>query len=209
MPEVNGIGYNPIDNYLYAAQEKNVVRVSADGRVEIVAKLPFKPNMGDFDDKGVYYCSKGGRNWATIDLNPKSSTYKQVQSGESTFESEGTWTYAADWAHTPVDPDHLYGVGVRKGNGPPTLVKWSIRDKKWVKVWEARNLQHGHTFGAVMATSDGVIYGLENMSGNIVRFDLYNITRTSEVKGGPTSRSKPKRNDGTRCIRERDTERPR
>ncbi|KJZ72708.1 hypothetical protein HIM_07900 [Hirsutella minnesotensis 3608] len=206
--EINAVGFNPKDNYLYGTHAKRLIRIYADGSTEDVLKIPIRPNMGDFDDEGRYWCSNAGFGWTSVDLNPASKTYGKIENGTSTFpEDIESWTFATDWAYTPVSKGYLYGIGIKRKNrgGPPTLVRWSIKTKTWQKLFEANFLSKGQAFGAVFSTRDGIIYGLENLTGNIVRFNLFDPTETTEISGGPVSSSRPKRNDGTRCLLLRDT----
>lgn len=218
--QVDAVGYNPKDNYLYGTQHNILVRIFANGTTEDVLKLPIFPNIGAFDEHGRYWCSARGsakssargsargsamvnvrgKQWASVDLDPDSPGYKHVENGVSTFpDPSAYWPHVDDWASSPVDPAHLYGIGVssRPGGGHPTLVRWKKETKAWEKVYVARHLSKGNTFGAVMSTGDGIIFGLDSVPGNLVRFNLYDHASTSERNIGAMS---AKHVDGTRCL---------
>ncbi|KAM4060741.1 hypothetical protein HRG_001723 [Hirsutella rhossiliensis] len=204
----NAIGFNPKDNYLYGTKHKHLLRLFGDGRTEEVLQLPIQPNMGDFDEHGKYWCSNGGKVWASVDLDPQSRTYKKVESGKATFPGpKADRAFPSDWAYTPVASGHLYGVGVLhdKGRSYPALVRWSTTSKAWSVIYKAKNFKDARSFGAVMSTRNGIIYGLETTSGNIVRFDLYDHTKSTEMRGGPVSRNKPSHTYGTRCLLQPDS----
>lgn len=179
-------------------------RIQADGTAWKTARLPFSPYIGTFDENGTYWFSNGSETWGRAQLDPASPNYMTFETGKPTVRgSASDLPFPADWASTPYAPNVMFGIGISPKKCP-TLIAWSTKRKMWAKVYEACELSKAHTFGAVMATRNGIIYGLENKSGRIVRFDLRNST-VREVEGGPRSRLTPARVDGTRYMMEDDS----
>lgn len=189
---VNSLGFNIKENFLYGTQGKTLVRILGDGTTEKVIDLPVTPNIGDFDDQGNYYYSATGTSWGRVDLDPASPTYGTlVETGTSTLGNVPT---PSDWAYTPAAPGYFYGVGVQRG-GIPTLVRWSVTTHKWETVYTTKGLK-AQAFGGVASTSDGIIYGSDNASGGIFRFPIDDANAAKKVATGPANSS----NDGTRCF---------
>lgn len=192
-PDINSLGHNPTENFLYGNQGKTLIRITSDGKTEKVLDLPVAPNLGDFDENGQYWYSSGGTTWGRVDLKPGSLTYGTlVETGTSSLGNVRT---PADWAYTPASPGYLYGAGVAPG-GVPSLVRWSTTTHKWETVYNTKGLPKASGFGGVMSTSDGVIYGSDNGSGGIFRFPINDPNGASKTATGPASST----NDGTRCM---------
>lgn len=195
---VNSLGYNTVENLMYGTQGNKLIRVLGDGKSEDVVTLPESPFLGGFDANGQFWYSTGGKTWGRVDLVPGSASYgKVVERGSSTLPAGVAGP--ADWAYTPAAPGYLYGLSIGK-NGAPVLIRWSLTTKKWEVVYTATNLK-ANGFGAVMSTSDGIIYGSDNQSGGIFRFPINNPTGASRTATGPASPS----NDGTRCFLQPDS----
>lgn len=196
--EINAMGFHPFENHLYAIQGTELIRIGIDGAVDVVLNLPSQPqppNLGEFDLGGQFWFGRDGLSWGRVDLFPGSPTYgKLVDSGTMTLPAD---LEVADWAYTPSSTGYLYSVGT-KANGAMSLIRWSTSTHQW----ETVTANYGNlavipkTFGAMMGTSNGIIYGLDNGSGRVFRFSVLN-TNAASLSGQGTASS---RNEGARCF---------
>ncbi|KIE03276.1 proline rich protein 5MeD, partial [Metarhizium majus ARSEF 297] len=196
---VSAIGFNPLDNFIYGLQNKTVVRVGHDGALQRVAEGDMAANAGDVDSNGQLYYTAGGRAWARVDLKPGSARYGQVVARGTSDSSALPGNLAAgDWAFTPAAPGYLHSVAVG-GNGVVYLVRWDLASHRWEVRHEGLpsfGIQ-GSVFGAVVATSDGVLYASHNGSGAVLRIPLDDPKGTRKVKVRvPTAGF----SDGCRCA---------
>ncbi|UNI14781.1 hypothetical protein JDV02_001377 [Purpureocillium takamizusanense] len=192
--DINSVGYNPLDNYLYGTQGQTLLRIGRDGRTEPVLALPSPANLGDVDLAGQYFFSDSGASWGQVDLAPGSRRYGQlVAAGNATH---GGLRRLADWAFTPAHPEYAYSVGVDNKHAP-VLARWSTQTHEWETLRRYGDGNFRATlFGAVMATSDGVVYASDNASGQLFRFPLKDLASASKAGVGPRASS----NDGARCA---------
>ncbi|KAJ6446063.1 proline rich protein 5MeD [Purpureocillium lavendulum] len=195
--DVNALGYNPLDNYLYGARGQTLLRIGADGKTEPVLALPSPANLGDVDIYGQYYFSDAGASWGQVDLAPGSPRYGQlVAGGNATHDG---LRRLADWAFSPADPRHAYSVAV-DNKRVPALVRWSTETHRWETVHRydggGDSKLRATLFGAVMATSEGVVYASDNASGQIFRFPTKEPGAASKAGIGPRGSS----SDGARCA---------
>ncbi|KAH0595666.1 hypothetical protein MHUMG1_06843 [Metarhizium humberi] len=184
---VSAIGFNPLDNFIYGLQNKTVVRVGHDGALQRVAEGDMAANAGDVDSNGQLYYTAGGRAWARVDLKPGSARYGQVVARGTSDSSALPGNLAAgDWAFTPAAPGYLHSVAVgdHGDHGDVYLVRWDLATHRW----EVRHKDlpsfgiQGGVFGAVVATSDGVLYASHNLSGVVLRIPLDDPEGTRKVK---------------------------
>jgi hypothetical protein len=201
LGDINAMGFHPHENHLYAIQGAELIRIGLDGAVDVVLTIPnqLKPNVGEFDLGGQFWFGRDGVTWGHVDLLPGSPTYGQlVESGTMTVPAD---LEVADWAFTPSSPGYMYSIGT-KPNGAMSLIRWSTSTHEWETVASG----YGDlgvtptTFGAMMGTSDGIIYGLDNGSGRVFRFSVLN-TNVAGLAGQGTASS---RNEGARCFLRRD-----
>ncbi|KAH7325636.1 hypothetical protein B0I35DRAFT_405002 [Stachybotrys elegans] len=193
---INALGFNPLEGYLYGYQSGQIIRIGGGGSVEVVLELEGGGSviLGDFDLSGQYWFSSGTMAWGRVDFFPGSPTYGQVvERGQS---SVGGYNRPADWAFTPSVPGFLYGVGVSNA-GALSLLRWSTTTHEWEVVsTDYAELNGSATgFGAIVATSDGFVYGSDNATGQLYRFSVLDTTVAGLAGLGPASGS----NDGTRC----------
>ncbi|GAA4442276.1 hypothetical protein GCM10023091_28770 [Ravibacter arvi] len=88
---VNAIGYNTTDNFMYgiAVTTKNLVKIGSNGSIEthVIPNLPTADyNVGDFIGDGYYFVYGGGTpRYYVIDVNPSRSTYLQLVDPTAAF----------------------------------------------------------------------------------------------------------------------------
>lgn len=174
------------------------MRVSSDGSLQALAKVDIAANVGDIDADGQFYYSTGGNAWGQVDLKPGSGTYgKVVGKGVSDSSALPKGVVAMDWTYTPEVKGYLYSVGI-DGQGVIYVMRWSVQTHKWevsFKGVPSFGLK-GSGFGAVVATSDGVVYASHNGSGQILRIPLANPNGASRSPLGPKANT----SDGCRCA---------
>ncbi|WP_229663182.1 GEVED domain-containing protein, partial [Microbacterium album] len=214
---INAVGYNPIDNYLYGigyTGDPTIKRIGADGTTSdlgmpsnwtgfpgIPAAWTGTAHIGDFDAEGHLWISTSA-NWAEIDLSdPSSPTYMQVLAAGPVSMPAGL-QIGWDWGFN-VDDGDLYFVAM---NAPATsprqfsLVRFDTESHTSSVVGALGALQHpdgqfATAFGAVYSDPDGFLYGADNTTGGIWRIDM--ATAEAEFFAeGPASGL----NDGARCF---------
>ncbi|PHH70065.1 hypothetical protein CDD82_7355 [Ophiocordyceps australis] len=193
--DIQAVGFNSLDNYLYGLQGPNIVRISADGSIQIVASLPegAKFNMGDVDGNGTYRLSDSGSAWADFDLKPGSSTYGQALAN-GTADPQGL-SNLGSWASTPEDPGYLYSMGVK--DGVPILGRCSMSDHEWTTVYDkyVKAQVPIKLFSSLCASSDGTLCASETTLGIIVCIKLAD-PEDIVVVPGPRGTS----SSGARCA---------
>ncbi|TPX14546.1 uncharacterized protein E0L32_005238 [Thyridium curvatum] len=202
--DINGMGYNPLDNYLYARQggKNMLVRIASDGTLTEVMKMPTNVGeyCGDIDDDGYYWYSTGGADWQQMDLRPGSPTYGKLL-GSGKFAAGG-YRALADWVFLPSRGRYLYGFSRATGSGRGTdLVRFGMDTHRFETVRNYPTLSGG--FGAAYGMDDGrnaTLFASDNSSGFIWKIELAADGTTGQpIKSanGPKTSS----NDGARCVR--------
>ncbi|PNH42545.1 hypothetical protein VD0004_g4758 [Verticillium dahliae] len=212
--EVNALGYNARDDYLYAVAQNglltsiSIIRLNARGDVSVVVpqvanKLALLGgfNAGDVDENSQYWISTSGNDWYQYDLRPGSATYaQQVAYGTLPLLSRPAQVIA-DWAYVPGGGNFLWAIGTAAG-GRTVLMQFSRSTKRWTQVRDFGNIVGGTllnqpVWGAVYASANGFLYGTENLTGQVWRFPVLSSTApaTSVVTGSPATL-----NDGARCL---------
>ncbi|KAL9943846.1 hypothetical protein ACHAP6_002457 [Verticillium nonalfalfae] len=212
--EVNALGYNARDDYLYAVAQNglltsiSIIRLNARGDVSVVVpqvanKLALLGgfNAGDVDENSQYWISTSGNDWYQYDLRPGSATYaQQIAYGTLPLLSRPTQVIA-DWAYVPGGGNFLWAIGTAAG-GRTVLMQFSRSTKRWTQVRDFGNIVGGTllnqpVWGAVYASANGFLYGTENLTGQVWRFPVLSSTApaTSLVTGSPATL-----NDGARCL---------
>ena len=122
--DVNAIGYNPLDDYIYGYDQTTnaLVRVTAGGRLIQLSRPTGLPagnyNTGTFDANGFLYLFINDANrFYTVDLRPNSATFLKLVNPAAGYTEQtanfGTAMSAAlnisDWVYDPSD-GNLYGV---------------------------------------------------------------------------------------------------
>ncbi|CRK46376.1 hypothetical protein BN1723_007030 [Verticillium longisporum] len=135
--EVNALGYNARDDYLYAVAQNglltsiSIIRLNARGDVSVVVpqvanKLALLGgfNAGDVDENSQYWISTSGNDWYQYDLRPGSATYaQQVAYGTLPLLSRPAQVIA-DWAYVPGGGNFLWAIGTAAG-GRTVLMQFS------------------------------------------------------------------------------------
>ncbi|RYP26664.1 hypothetical protein DL767_007947 [Monosporascus sp. MG133] len=194
---VNAIGYNPLDDYLYgiANPSRQLIRVSALGEATVIstfteAQMGASANVGDVDSEGYFWFGSAGRTWHQVDLRtPGSPTYGTIVA-RGTADALGLGI--ADWVHIPVAGPYLWSVGY--GGGATTLMRFGLETKVWEAVARYPVLAPG-AFGAMYGINNGTLYASNNGAGEIWAFNVFGGD-PYVASNGPESAS----NDGARCV---------
>jgi hypothetical protein len=128
---INAIGYNILDNYLYgfvavSGGRWQLIQIDAEGGHQL---LPLTVDRfystGDIDANGQLWIGASGTTaWAQIDLDPDSARYGQlVDSG--TMKVPGN--FVADWVFLENGGPYLYSIA---WSTTARLVRWSIEDRR-------------------------------------------------------------------------------
>jgi fimbrial isopeptide formation D2 family protein/uncharacterized repeat protein (TIGR01451 family) len=200
---VNAVGYNTLDNYVYGwdVDTATIVRVAADGSLTNLGRpagLPASPGfqVGDFDDAGHLFLQRGGTldgSWVEIDLAPGSSTYGQVVDSGSVTKPAGIGVLPSDWVF--VD-GAFYGIGNNTSStGAGRLIRFDATTHSYQDLGALPNTSSASTYGAGYADAAGNLYFSDNGSGAIFRVDPTNRTAL-RISTGPASAG----NDGARCA---------
>jgi fimbrial isopeptide formation D2 family protein/uncharacterized repeat protein (TIGR01451 family) len=192
---VNAVGYNPTDNYIYGSDigTGNFVQVASDGTL---TQLPNPAglvwsnfNVGDFDADGHYWVTNSGdgARWYEIDYAAGSDTYGQVlSSGTNT----GT-AFGADWVYVNGG---LYSV-----NAAGHIIKFDTTTHRTTDLGVTNGTRlpavQGGGYGAGYADASGNLYFSLNNTGEIYRVDPTTLTAI-DLSSGPASGG----NDGVRCA---------
>ncbi|KAG8665162.1 hypothetical protein FPOAC2_14418 [Fusarium poae] len=195
---INAIGYNILDNYLYgfvavSGGRWQLIQIDAEGGHQL---LPLTVDRfystGDIDANGQLWIGASGTTaWAQIDLDPDSARYGQlVDSG--TMKVPGN--FVADWVFLENGGPYLYSIA---WSTTARLVRWSIERKEWTEVRDYGNVTPAAPqFGALYAVGDEM-WGSDNASGKIIAFPVLDDNAPArDISAGPPSNS----NDGARCF---------
>ncbi|MDO6472440.1 T9SS type A sorting domain-containing protein [Maribacter sp. 1_MG-2023] len=195
---VNGVGYNPTDGYLWgylSTPSSTIVRIGKNYTVDQYT-IPALPTgnkyVGDISPNGVYYFKAGGSSYFKVDINPDSPTYLEYLGA---FELSQSLSIA-DWAFNAAD-GNLYTVEGRSR----ILYKIDPETGKVYNLGEVPIIEGlSYTFGAVYFDVDGNFYISANQTGSVYKIEeVQNITdgnmNSNIFAFGPAASS----NDGARC----------
>lgn len=185
--DINAIGYNPLDNYIYGYDQLNnhIVRVGTNGDVIILAPLP--PglpadgyNVGTFDLNGFLYISiNDAARFYVIDLRPDSATFMKLVNPANGYVEQtsnfgvalSTTLNVSDWVFRPSD-SNLYGIN-------PTGIVERINPTTG-NISNLTTVPHNvGPFGGIAIDSTGTIYALSNNNGAIYRYAITGNTATA------------------------------
>ncbi len=207
-PNLNGVAYNPLDNYIYGVSNTpgatlgRVYRVGSDFSVQDLGLPTGLPaagyNMGEFDSNGHYWVTTSADSATVyeVDLKPGSSTYFRVVNSRAMTMPAGFSGTSADWAYSPVD-GFLYRTPLNTTTNRVHLFRYNRSNGVLTNLGPIAGITGSANmlFGANYADAGGFIYASDNVSGAIYRV---NPTNSSGVlfSSGPASGS----NDGARCF---------
>lgn len=141
--------------------------------------------------------------WIHVDTNPDSPVYGNVvEQGQLPVPQY----FFADWAYVPYAGPYLWSIGIDQ----PTAFAYIYRfDQTTLDLQVIAALGNiglvpvadpasgfRTNFGAMYASADGFLYGSENLSGRIYRFQVQPPYAWQYLVDGPQTAQ----NDGARCI---------
>ncbi|MBM7564942.1 DUF7507 domain-containing protein [Paenibacillus sacheonensis] len=203
--DINAIGYNPLDNYIYGYDQttNHIVRIDNGGNVITLAPLP--PglpadgyNVGTFDLNGFLYLSvNDGTRFYVVDLRPNSATFLKLVSPANGFlEQTSNFGVAlshvlnvSDWIYRQQD-GNLYGIT------PTGTMERIVPATGTITNLATSPLRTG-PFGAAAIDSTGTIYAISNNDGNIYRYTIAGNSATG-IRFSSTVTSSF--NDATMCA---------
>lgn len=184
---VNAIGYNLLDNYIYGYDQTvhRIVRVDNAGNLMQISPnptgLPSNDfNVGTFDlDGHLFLFVNATSRFYTVDLNQESATFmKLVDPTNGYIEQTSNFGTAlstslnvSDWAYNPTD-GFLYGV--------ESVGNTSRVDRVNPATGTVTNLTTtapvlnpaGRSWGAVAMDASGQLFAIYNGNGNVYRYTI-------------------------------------
>ncbi|ASS65385.1 MULTISPECIES: SdrD B-like domain-containing protein [unclassified Paenibacillus] len=202
--DINAIGYNTLDNYIYGYDQLNnaIVRVDNSGNVSALSPLPtgFPADAyttGTFDLSGFLYLFVNNETrFYVIDLRPNSSTYMKLVNPANGFQEQTSNFGVAlsralnvsDWVFRSQD-SNLYGIT------PQGTVQRIVPTTGNV-VNVTTTPSNTGPFGAIALDATGTIYAISNSNGIIFRYTIVGNTATAAAFSSTTTTSF---NDATIC----------
>lgn len=203
--QVNAVGYNTLDNYMYGIDSSgSVIAIAQDGTLTDLGNPGLDSSVnwqsGDFDDAGHLWVTSGGASgtdqpYYEIDLSdPSSSTYGTIIDSGTLTRPTGFAAMPSDWVFTN---GAFYGlVGQRTGAGEASLVRFDpATGAVTVEGTIPGTANEDRVYGAGYADSNGYLYFSNNTSGNIYRVDPTDGSAIA-LSDGPAASG----NDGARCA---------
>ncbi|MEG0297563.1 MAG: SdrD B-like domain-containing protein [Clostridium sp.] len=207
---INAIGYNTIDNYIYGIANisgvSNLIKITASGttiNLGPVANLPLGVNMnvGAIDNSGIYYVMENTQSrYYTIDLRPTSPNFRKVVSPVPPYPLATLPYYTTilpitlsteDWAFNKLD-GLLYTV-----NSSGTAFQTINPQTGALTIVPIVTPGFNTNYGGMFSDSNGYIYGIDNNTGDIIRWQ--NISGSMMgVKISQTLTSD--KTDATSCV---------
>ena len=196
---VNAVGYNTLDNYMYGWDNTNnqLVQVASDGTliplgVPAGVDTSVVYNVGDFDSSGHYWMMNSATGqWYEIDLAPGSATYGQVlKSGTVTTPTTVT-QMPSDWAFIN---GAFYGMATTT-SGPADLVQFNPNTGVATDLGPIAGVPGTDIYGAAYASPGGYLWVSDNVTGEIYRVTVAAKTAIAVAPGPPSGN-----NDGARCA---------
>ncbi|MEL6570057.1 MAG: Ig-like domain-containing protein [Pseudomonadota bacterium] len=178
----NATGFNIIDNYAYASQGGNIIRISSDGTIENVFNIGFGSYSGDVDFSNNYWLRRSNTRYARIDL--ATGAFVNV-------DFSGPGGGPADVAYDQ-NGGQEYLIGFSGGG---TLYRYNITTLTKENI-SVPGLPGGG-YGATWTDSNGRLFTFNNGNGRLYEvFDYYTNTPIFQQVGiGVPSGN----NDGFSC----------
>lgn len=196
--QINAVGYNVKDNFIYGWDDQNstFVRVHGDHTVDPITIAGYTGPLtgiiiGDVDENGHYWFIAGA-NWHEVDLN---GTPTQIGTGSA---AGITGSAGADWAFIP-DTNALWRIMDDSGVG--RLWSFDRTSHTWTNhtpVTPIAGVSGADlTMGAFYADPSGFLYASSNSTGKLWRLNVNSspFTAVQIGTGNPSSS-----NDGARCA---------
>jgi len=225
--DINGIGWNPVDDFLYGwdMTTKQLVRVDnnmAVTQLGVPTGLPLSNYItGTFDDKGLLYIwaptatdAQGNHFFYAVCLDQSSPNYLKLVNPDGSLQSApygmgysqpaglAKRVYMPDWVYY-VDPTdgkpYLYGVSDETGN----MYRICVASPTGPYVFEVMTTTgptNALSYGAMGVDSQGNIYAICNELGQMYRYNVSGLSATSELL---SVSNVCLMNDGTMCPRAR------
>ena len=180
----NGTGFNILDNFAYASQGRNVIRISSDGTIETLFNVGFSSYSGDVDYSNNFYMRRGNTRYARVNLATGAVT---------NIDFSGPGGGPADVAFVQSGGvDYLIGF-----SGGGTLYRYNLNTR--VKTNTSLPGIPGGGYGATWTDSTGRLLTFNNNNGILYEVEGYlGNTPTFKIVGfGDPSGN----NDGFSCSR--------
>lgn len=185
--DVNAIGYNILDDYLYGYDQttRHIVRVDSDRELMQLAPnptgLPSNDfNVGSFDLNGhLFLMVNDTARFYTVDLKPNSPTFMKLVDPTNGFTEQtssfgtplSTTLNISDWAFSPID-GFLYGVRSVGNTGQVMQVNPLTGTVTALTTTLGVLDPTGRSWGAVAMDATGVLFAIYNGDGGVFRFTI-------------------------------------
>lgn len=188
---VNAIGYNILDNFLYGYDQaaNHIVRINANRELMQLQPNPtglpaLAFNVGSFDLAGhLYLMVNDTARFYTIDLRPNSATFLKLVDPANNFQEQtanfgtalSTTLNVSDWGFSPVD-GFLYGVRSAGNTGQIMRVNPATGAVTALSTSMPTLDPAGHSWGAVAIDAAGTLFAIYNGDGSVFRFSIADNT---------------------------------
>ncbi|KAK6533760.1 hypothetical protein TWF694_002691 [Orbilia ellipsospora] len=203
--QANALGYNILDNYLYAIRSSTnkIIRISSDNVITDAANIPPAPyyNMGDFDSNGQYWVADGEvGTWNQINLNPFTGTYGAIiASGNFSSSIDGGFAY--DWSYIPSAGPFLWTVASYDPINVQKLVRFDMVTHQWSVVatfdLDALEIDENNGYAATFAQNNGNLYLAGANTKDVLLVNVFSPTTLTRVGMTPDNGTN---GDGARCL---------
>lgn len=184
---VNAIGYNILDNYIYGYDQSSnrIVRADANQTLTQLAPLPNGLpangyNVGTFDLAGhLFIMVNAASRFYTVDLAPNSPTYMKLVDPANGFAEQignfgtalSTALEVSDWAFSPID-GFLYGVRSVGNTAQVMRVNPATGAVTGLTTSMPALNPTGRSWGAVAMDVTGALFAIYNGDGGVFRFAI-------------------------------------
>lgn len=185
--DVNAIGYNVLDNYIYGYDQTTHHIVRIDSGRNVTQLLPNPTglpsvgfNVGSFDLAGhLFLMVNDTARFYTVDLNSNSPTFMKLVDPTNGFVEQtsnfGTALSAtlnvSDWGLSPID-GFLYGVRSVGSTGQVMRVNPTTGAVTALTTTMPNLNPTGRSWGAVAVDAEGVLFAIYNGDGGVFRFTI-------------------------------------